>query len=301
MATDFPDFDSIKVSTKTYTAMTNLNINIDLLFEILPVASYTIVPKKRGRKKKSDTEDPNKDIPEESIITVQYEKKIRGVELKQKKERKKWFRNCLTLVIVLDKNINFKVYKNGTFQMTGCLNKSHSERCVMTIWRHMMDYCSGKEDHSEMYSFVRGDELEVLIVPAMRNIDFSLGFCIDREKLAMYMSTQTDFHCLLETSFGYTGVNIKIPVDYDIRSMMIKKVFGSGKPSEMVPYQEYLDLLDTKNRNAKLKKIRHNTFLVFHSGMTILSGLKKSTMRDTYYEFLSIIKKRRSIIEEKLY
>lgn len=56
----------------------------------------------------------------------------------------------------------------------------------------------------------------------MRNIDFSVGFIIDREKLNKYMVTQKDFHCLLETSFGYTGVNIKVPLQQDIRTMKIK-------------------------------------------------------------------------------
>ena len=46
----FPDFDDIKVSTKTFTATTNLNIQIDLLFKNLPITSYIVTPKKRGRK-----------------------------------------------------------------------------------------------------------------------------------------------------------------------------------------------------------------------------------------------------------
>ena len=288
-------FEDIKVSTKTFTAQTNMVINLQKLFDAVPVEPFVIVPKKRGRKKKIDTPDPNKDIPRGSVITLQYEKNIKGVNLKKKKKdgEAKWFRNSLTVVIVLDKHINFKVYKNGTFQMTGCMNKKHAEMCVTSIWSHIKDM------QNDVYEFSRGDDLEFLIIPAMRNIDFDLGFCVDREKLAHFMSTQTDFHCLLETSFGYTGVNIKIPLEYDIMNMMVKKVHGSGK-TEMVPYTEYLSVLPQKDRNAKIKKDRHNTFLVFHSGKTILSGLKKATTRKPYYDFLEIVKKKRDLIEERL-
>jgi TATA-box binding protein (TBP) (component of TFIID and TFIIIB) len=288
-------FEDIKVSTKTFTAMTNMSINLEKLFEAIPVVPYIIVPKKRGRKKKVDTHDPNKDIPVGSVITLKLEKNVKGVDLKKKKKETdpKWFRNSLTVVIILDKHINFKVYKNGTFQMTGCMNKKHAELCVTHIWKHI------SEMQGDVFEITRGEDLEFLIIPAMRNIDFDLGFCVDREKLALFMSTQTDFHCLLETSFGYTGVNIKIPLEYDIQTMMVKKVYTSGK-SEMVPYTEYLDLLPAKDKKAKISKDRYNTFLVFHSGKTILSGLKKSTTRETYYEFLQIMQKRMELIREKL-
>ena len=40
---------------------------------------------------------------------------------------------------------------------------------------------------------------------------------------------------------------------------------------------------------AKLKHTRYNTFLVFHSGKIIQSGLSADFMRDDYYEFCDII------------
>ena len=95
----FPDFKSIKVSTKTFTATSNLNLNINELFQKLPITPYTVVPKRRGRKKKVEVPDPNKNIPYGSIITVKCEDKLRGVNLKptKKKQRKKWFRTQLLL------------------------------------------------------------------------------------------------------------------------------------------------------------------------------------------------------------
>ena len=81
----FPEFDDIKVSTKTFIIMTNLVIDLPKLFDFLPVTDYTFVPKKRGRKKKISVDNPNKDVPQGSIVTLKYENKIRGIDLKQKK------------------------------------------------------------------------------------------------------------------------------------------------------------------------------------------------------------------------
>ena len=61
-----------------------------------------------------------------------------------------------------------------------------------------------------------------------------------------------------------------------------------------------MDTLSDKERDKKLNKERNNTFLVFHSGKIILSGLCPEVQRDVYYEFLNIIRKSYKWIEEKL-
>ena len=296
----FPEFDDIKVSTKTYTATTNLNIEIKELYDKLPITPYTVIAKKRGRKKKCDVVDPNTDIEEGSIITIKFEGQVRGVELKPKKpkqnNKQKWFRNSITVVIILDKPINFKICKNGTFQMTGCKTHEHAEMCINYIWKFI-------QNDKALYNFSSGDTLECLFIPSMRNIDFSLGFIVDREKLNKYMSEQQKFHCLLETSFGYTGVNIKIPITKDITTMAVKKV-NYGKDGEITEkwttYQYYLDKLTEKERNIKINTPRYNTFLVFHSGKCISSCLTSEFMKDTYYYFLEIMRECYDKIEERL-
>jgi TATA-box binding protein (TBP) (component of TFIID and TFIIIB) len=297
---EFPEFDDIKVSTKTFTATTNLSINLEQLYENLPVTDYVVVPKKRGRKKKCEQVDPNKDIEPGSIITIEYEGKLKGVKLKPKKvkvgKKKKWFRNSVTVVIILDKPINFKVCRNGTFQMTGCKVHEHAELCVKYVWEYIKDIPG-------VYSFTRGVRLETLFIPSMRNIDFSLGFLVDREKLNKYMCTQKEFFCLLETSFGYTGVNIKIPLEDDVTKMPVKKVVYDGPDvwvDTWTTYQEYLDLLPPKDKKTKMNDPRYNTFLVFHSGKVIMSGLTADFMRNVYYYFLDIVRKSFDQIEERL-
>lgn len=294
----FPRFEDIPVSTKTYTANTNLNIDIEKLYHILPITPYIVTVKKRGRKKKGAEEDKNTDIEPGSIVTVKHEGNLRGVELKPKKSKtpkKKWFRNSITVVIIFDKPINFKVCRNGTFQMTGCKNHYHAEQCVYYIWKYM-------KDHADIYNFTRGEYLEALFIPSMRNIDFSVGFLVDREKLNSYICRQKQFHCLLETSFGYTGVNIKIPLNQDISKMKIQKGTYKDNVWELNDtfYSEYLDLLSPKDRNQKINGDRCNTFLVFHSGKCIHSGLTAEYMKDVYYFFCNIIREAYLDIEERL-
>lgn len=323
----FPKFEDIKVSTKTFTVMTNLQIEIKELYEILPITQYVVIAKKRGRKKKCEQVNLNENIAQGSIVTLKYEGDIRGVELKIKKVRNKgdkknkWFRNSITVVIILDKPVNFKICRNGTFQMTGCKRHEHAELCIKYIWEYI-------KDKIKLYKFTRNSNindptLECLFIPSMRNIDFSLGFLVDREKLNKYMSpnsednyiskstlhekyftTERNFHCLLETSFGYTGVNIKIPLIEDISTMKVKKMWYDNTDDSwketLTTYNEYLDALSDKDKASKLKDERYNTFLVFQSGKIIHSGLTSAFMRDSYYYFIEIMREGFDQIEERL-
>ena len=125
---------------------------------------------------------------------MKFENKIRGIDLKQKKshtkkKKSKWFRNSFTVVIIMDdKPINLKVCKNGRCQVTGVKYNKQVEECLKYIWSHI------KAEVGNIFTYSSDDHLEALFIPAMRNIDFSAGFLIDREKLARYMTTQTEFH-----------------------------------------------------------------------------------------------------------
>lgn len=341
---EFPDFNSIKVSTKTFIVMTNLILDIDKMFNFLPVTDYILIPKRRGRKKKNEPSDPNIDIKTGSIITLEYQNNIRGVDLKKKKKNKdkkkrgNYFRNSVTIVMIIDgKKINYKVSANGKFQMTGCKHDEQAENCVKWFWFYIKDEKSlysfsntnqisetkknispfvveekiiGKymkkdslKQISELIEIIPDTFLKTVFIPAMRNIDFSLNFFVDREKLDEYFNTCTNYHSLLETSFGYTGVNIKIPIKKSIQELMLKELVyknGDWCKESFIPFNDYLSMLPDKDISKKLKKLRYNTFLVFHSGKTIMSGMEATFMYDEYYEFLNIIRDCYDIIEERL-
>ena len=298
----FKDFKDINVSTKTYTASTNITLNLEKLFQNINVIDYKVVPKKRGRKRKDEknTETNKQSVGYGSIITAKWEGNIKGCDLKSgpRKTSKTFFRNSVTIVIFFEKFINFKVCKSGKFQMTGCLNWNHAESCIRSLWNIIKNI-------PEIYEFSdETDTLKAMIVPSMRNIDFSVGFKVDREKLNNYISKLPDFHCLLESSFGYTGVSIKIPLDIEKRLEMEIMSYEYSKDdevkSERKTYKYYLDTLPEKEKLKKLNEQKYNTFLVFQSGKVIFSGLTSVLMKDYYYIFTNMMKTGFDEIEERL-
>ena len=292
------EFDNIKVSTKTYTASLNLKIDLEKLFEIIPITQYTIIEKKRGRKKKnSEVVDPNKNINYGSIITLRYKNKIKGVNLKYNKKssnkKNTWFRNCITIVIIFEKMINFKVYKNGTFQMTGCKTYNHAIECIKCIWGYI-------KNEKDIWTFTNGNILEAMIISSMRNIDFDLGFHLDREKFDVYIKNRKDISCLIESTSSSTSISV--PLKNDIEKMPILILSENNNEWNIKDgiYKNYLDILTPKERKNKLVKERYNTFLIFYSGSVIMIGLTRDYMRDVYEKFINIIKEAKDEIEEKL-
>ena len=143
-----------------------------------------------------------------------------------------------------------------------------------------------------------GDEYSTII-----KSDFSLGFLVNRSNLDRFFNSNTNFNSLLETSFGYTGVNIKFPME----TIPYKKIhqesldINTGEwSSQKITYDDYLNTLQPAERKKELEKKRYNTFLVFHSGNVIMSGAVKEFMEGPYYRFLDIIKECQTEIEEKL-
>jgi len=297
-----PKFESIGISTKTIIAVTNFNINIEKLFDALPITTYIVIPKKRGRKKKDPQPDPNLDIPTGSIVTLKYEDKVRGVELKKKKKattkgKRKYFRNSLTVVMIMGdgKMINFKISNNGKFQITGCKNDTHAEDCVKYIYKYV------KEINNPEICSVRDKEPKAVFMTVMTNIDFNLGFQVNRENLDRYINCYTPYNSLLETSFGYTGVNIKMPMNraqnYDLKLISYKDDIWT---TSYIPYGTYLEGLTQKEKDKETKKSKNHTFLVFHSGNCIFSSDNIVRMKHPYEQFIDIIRECKDEIEEKI-
>ena len=286
-------FNDIVISTETIIAKTNWKVDITALFNHLPVTDYKVVPKKRGRKSKMEKKEEVQNVLEDGqIVTLKMGIKLRGVILKEKKNSKRFFRNSLTIVMFVDnKFINFKVSKNGKFQFTGCKNEEHAQSCMKFIHKYT-------KDTVKIIQYI--GNTEILFLTVMTNINFNLGFCINRENLDDHFNSKTKYYSLLETSFGYTGVNIKIPLE-NLNNIPLTKITYKNDEwhHEKMTYQQYFDTLDEKEQQKEKIKIRYNTFLVFQSGNVILSSPHKECMRKSYHEFLNIIAQCRERIEEK--
>lgn len=291
---EFPSFESFQVSTKTFIVYTNMVLKIDDIFykQVLPITPFVVVKKRRGRKKKILEEDPNKDLPDGSIIKVQYMRDHQGVLLKAKKSGG-YFRNSMTVDIIIDgKRLNFKATRNGKFQITGCKNDTQAERAVLYFWT----YIAGRVD---VYELRDTRHLQVYYDPVMYNIDFSLGFQVNRENLDIFINTMTPYTSLLETTFGYTGVNIKLPVATPYRKLKIRckeYLSPTNIKTSYIGYDAFLEKISPGNE----VETKYNTFLVFQSGKVIMSGKAAVFMEDAYFEFLKIIARCTHIIREQL-
>ena len=292
------NFNDIEISTKTIIAISNVELDIEKIFNKIPITQYVVVPRRRGRKKKEQEPDPNISLPIGSIITAKLSGLVKGVDLKQKKKtdsRRKYFRNSLTIVMKIDtdKLINFKLSKNGKFQITGAKNDEHAKQSIKYFWDIV-------RPDAALYS-MNGTMFTVNFLTVMTNIDFNVGFIVNRENLDKYMNQQTEHNSLLETSFGYTGVNIKFPALPFPAKALIPQISYSGEWHEtMIPYENYFNQLTDKEQEKIINKERYTTFLVFHSGNVIMSGISKPFMEDTFNEFTKIINSCRGFIEEKL-
>lgn len=299
---EIPTFESNEVSTKTIICTSNLKFDIDLLFEYLPIVDYEIVVKKRGRKKKTEIPVLNKFVDTGSIINLQLKGKSRGCLLKQKKKgSEKYFRNSITIVVMLSngKIINVKLSNNGKFQITGCKLDIHFLQCVEYIYKHtkLAEIQTG-EELMEFKSQNKNPKFVFNIV--MKNVDFKIGFPIQREKLNTFFHDNTDFVSFFDSCI-VTGVILKLkstsPRDEFLNCLEINPD-GTSKVYD-VKFEKFLEFHDEKEIKKEMKKERHHTFLCFQSGSCIYSSCA-SSMPEIYNKFMKLVLENRNLIEDKI-
>lgn len=271
-------FEELKVSTRTIIASADVEFDIDKVFQTVPLTRQVFL----------FTEEKPFTV---YIDTIHYKNNIRERNMKDvmiNVGHQKSFRNALNVVMILDdqKKVNFKVSKNGKFQITGCKDLDHAKKSVYAFLEMI-----------NPDAILTQSPIHVSFEVVMTNVDCGTGYCINRQSLDKIINTSTPYHSLLETSFGYTGVNIKFPVELDWYHMDIPVMSWTRSQPETLTFQKasLAHVAPTK----KLKK-KYNTFLVFHSGQFIMSGMREDTMKDDYYRFIDILKSNENNIKEIL-
>lgn len=288
------DFERLPTSTKTLIIYTTINTDIDRIYNerVFPVEPYTLIQKKRGRKKKASDEDPNKELEDGSIVHVNYKNSFYGFT--PNPIPPEFFRNSTTIIIYVDKKlVNFKLSRKGTLQMTGCKSIEQARKCVMYFWKHL-------SKHPDKYSYKQGEtSFRVYYDFVMKNIKFDLGFKVDREAINDFINRSTTHNSIFETTIGYAGVNAKFEVDpkHDSEFSVLYDNYDAGGTFSSSGTITYKELTDTMK--IRVKK-RYITFLIFQSGIVIMSGKDNIYMKGPYLEFLEMVKKNRSVFEEKV-
>jgi TATA-box binding protein (TBP) (component of TFIID and TFIIIB) len=204
------------------------------------------------------------------------------------KHRERFFRNALNVVLSLgDKCINFKLSKNGKFQLTGCKFLWHAQVSVTAFLHMIQKHCPG---------MIPSTSTRVYFQTVMTNMDFNVGHTINRQNLDKLMNDSTPYYSLLETSFGYTGVNIKFPIPDEwwtiLEVPLVTLSWGEEDKNPTRIHEEkvvYDRALTPADRTRLANKKKFNTFLVFHSGNVIMSGMNPQIMKADYVAFTGLL------------
>lgn len=281
-------FKDIPVSTQTFTVKTNMFFTVDLehLF--------------------------NKMNLDEFIISIKYKTHTKG-EFKKKKTKKKTsskknFLNCITVVILFDKKINVKVFKNAVFQLTGCKNLHHAKQSIYYILQHISkcdlhDSFVVESDNSGRLSDNNSGSLSDVICyfkSAMRNIDFELGYKINREILAQQLDLNTNINIppIICTNMG---VKIKLPIN--LKTLPVYKMHFKDYPShseiEYIDCFEYLFGKKISNEERDQKMNKFVSVSIFQNGKVTFSCADMIYQEQYFNWFMDVMKNIKPLVIKK--
>jgi len=295
-------FEEICISTKTVIAISNLIIDLEKFYNYIAITDFQPIEKKRGRKKRLVIEQSVKILPVGSIILVQRRREHRGVLLKNKAKRSNtFFLHSVTVVLALENNkfINVKVSSNGKFQITGCKSEKHYIDTMACLFKNMqrIEEMTGER----CFRFNKSETtLRVVFNTVMQNMDFNIGFNISREKLDRFINTHTEFVSIFEGSIS-TGVNVKIQseqINDNELTQLTYDIIDKKIEVEKVPYNNYFNLLEEKEKKKESNKDKHHTFLIFASGSIIMSS-RGPDMKRVFHQLINTLLKNKLEFEDK--
>lgn len=235
----YVDFDSIQPSTRTCLAKLHTNVELKKFYENANVidGSQPKIKRKKIKIQQLERKHPG------AIISMLYNGECRGVKTRQ---HPKPFLNQLTFIMSLDTtNVNFKLFHNGRIQATGCKTRQHE----LDIIHYLVEEGRRIEQATGEIIFASNpvmDDCQTVMI----NIDFNLGFNIDRNSLNRTIAGLNGFQSIFNENLTNSGVTIKMP-----REISDKK----------------------------------DTFICFHTGTVLLSGDDLTRMKEIYYKFLETV------------
>lgn len=296
-------FSDIPVSTTTIIGITNFFLDMAKAYEVTPLAAEThtqIQNNVRVSRKKLKIFIDLEKFQDGDVLGKSFGALSEGFS---KKNRKTFFRNAATVLMKVNgKKVNFKISSSRAlnqtkFQITGCKSVKHAIETINCWYNTYITQHNLLETESPSNCIV-------IFTTVMVNINIDLGFNINREKLDYFINANTDYMSLLETSFGYTGLNVKAPIHHDclLQTTSHKVVFNKENneiwKSTCVTFADFLNLLPPKDMEKWVAKRRYGSFLIFYSGKVIFSSFNYDLMLNDYNIFMKIIDDCKQIITE---
>jgi|OpeIllAssembly_1097287.scaffolds.fasta_scaffold04623_2 TATA-box binding protein (TBP) (component of TFIID and TFIIIB) len=269
-------FEDTKVSTQTFTVRSNIaHLDLYLFYTHLNPCQNKNGTKILCMKYKSMCKGDDQ----------KKEKKVKKVQVKNKTRN---FLNCVSLIIEVDKLINVKTFQNGVFQLTGCKDINHVKSCLDIIIEQL-------NLNPHLFT-LNGDDKNFIIYikSAMRNIDFAMGFKIDKIKLLKYIDTETSYK-ISPVVTSNMGVKIKIPIILDkLPILRIEYDVDLQKTEKNLFLEDCKEIIepDPKKREKKFEE-KYVTVSIFLKGKIVISCIDETFQRvhfDIFFELLNKIK-----------
>lgn len=288
-------------STRTIIAEINCNININKLFNVLPVYHHL---ENYGKthvcymydKENSKGDMAKKKTKKKKTSSKTTENTKASSSSSNQNTTLKSFRNSLNILIESDTSriLTLKAGRLGRFHVTGAKDKNE---CFQVV-KYLVELILSLPEKDIFLFSPLGDGylVRVKFLTIMTNYIWNTNFKIDKEKLNTLLNNQSDFINLYETSFGYTGVNVKKEINIENYHNKIDiPIFVYNQYNK-----EWTLQYEKREKFGKENKPKHNTFLVFNSGKCIVSGIQEEIMQSDFDLFSTFITSNRNCIEEFL-
>ena len=209
-------------------------------------------------------------LSNEGILSIKYGGKIKKIKKKKIKSKRKKTTRCfenqlsIEMRVINDRKINIKIFKNGSFQMTGCKSLDDCNLVLNKLIDILNTNVATVEDNlivnKPFYEELEGSEMKVISFRIdMINSNYNVNYYINRNSLYEILQTQKVI-CRHEPCV-HPCVNIKFLIEDENKIVSIF-VFQSGniiitgaKNQDQIckAYYYISDILD-KNYSTIVKK-----------------------------------------------
>lgn len=291
---DSKKFKDLKVSTMTVVTYCNVSFDLRKIFENLPITEV-VVPL---TKKKKHPDIKKLTAPYGSIISLRIGNEFRGIQTRVRKSSDRtsasFFLNQVTAIVsVGDKNLNTMIF-NNKMKIVGNKNGKQAMRAVMVLWNAISAILNS-------YTMIDEHPPRFVFDTVMTNVDFKLGFKIDRKKLNNLMNEKQNRNVVHLSRFETTentNVNIKMfaKKPKNFKYACVEMAENHAKPKiTRIAINPYID-----PKAEEKKKDKFTTFLVFRSSKVIQSGRYMDCMEKSYNHFIDLMNQNRTRIEERI-
>jgi len=268
-------------------------LNVERLFNNMKVYDVENPPLTK-KKKLPNIKKVN--APYGQIISLKNRNNFRGLKTKETREGdsdSKYFLNQITCILSLGecKNINVFVFKTS-FKIVGCKDTDTAEEVIMILWENYI------KPLTDCYEVMDDQAPNFTFETVMTNVDFSLGFMIDRKNLNTLLNSsefKERIHMSRFQPTDDTNVNVQFHTEKP-KGYFYWRLTHDEEDGWVRDKVDNIKYIDTK----KKKKKKHTTFLVFQSSKIILSARYQQHMPRDYDYFMKIIKNHRKDFEENV-